>query len=77
MEFELKETSILEDGSERIKLFVPGKELVFLGFVLESLEGRCNYTTVKDSESYLQIDVPPDFIEEIRQILNFLKKWKI
>ena len=75
MNFEIKSQTFLADNSQRIKLLISGEELVFLGFILEAMEGWCNYTTVKEKQPLLQIDIPADFIDEMHQLLDFLQSW--
>ena len=75
MQFELISEEILSDDSKRIILKVEPDDLLYLGYILESFEGWCNYTTIKKGEPYLQIDVSPDYVNSIHELLDFLKKW--
>ncbi|OQX70479.1 MAG: hypothetical protein B6D62_04880 [Candidatus Cloacimonas sp. 4484_275] len=77
MNFKIISELFLEDGSKRVKILISGEELIFLGFILESLEGWCNYTTVKKNRPFLQLDIPPDFIGDVENLLGFLRKWQI
>ena len=77
MNFKIKSQTFLADNSQRIKLSISGGKLVFLGFILESMEGWCNYTTVRENQPFLQIDIPADFIDEMHQLLDFLQSWEL
>jgi len=77
LNFNLRSEETLKDGTRRILLEVASEDLVYLGFILESFEGWCNYTTVKKNTPYLQIDVTPDYAEPTRELINFLKNWEI
>ena len=76
MKFELISEEILEDNTKRVILSVESEDLVYLGFILESFEGWCNYTTIKKSKPYLQIDISPDYVNQMEELLNILKDWK-
>lgn len=75
MQFEQVASEILEDNTKRIILKVASEDLVYLGFILEAFEGWCNYTTIKKPEPFLQIDISPDFIASIEELLQYLKPW--
>ena len=67
----------LDDGCMRLNISVNNNELIYLGFILESMEGWCNYTTPDRSKPILQVDVPPDFVEDFGNLFEFLQNWKI
>ncbi|MDO9576692.1 MAG: hypothetical protein Q7J16_02280 [Candidatus Cloacimonadales bacterium] len=67
----------LDDGCQRLNIGVSNQELLYLGYILESLEGWCNYTTPDRSQPILQVDVPPDFVNDFGKLFNFLVNWKI
>lgn len=75
MEFERVSSEILTDNTKRVILRVASEDLVYLGFILESFEGWCNYTTIKKKEPYLQIDISPDYIGSTEELLVYLKQW--
>jgi len=77
MNFEIKKEYFLEDGTKRILVRIISEELLYLGYFLESFEGWCNYTTIKDKNKLLQIDVSPDYIRDFSKLLYFIKKWKL
>ena len=75
MRFKELSKTTLQDGTKRINYSVQPSELFYFGYLLETLEGYCNYTTVKKEE--LQVDVVPDFFEEYKAIIEFMQNWKI
>jgi hypothetical protein len=77
MQFEISHFRLLEDGSKRIVVKIPLKELIYFGYILESFEGWCNFTTIDKQKHLVQIDSCPDFEEEMDKLLDSLKKWRI
>ncbi len=77
MNFNIKSEVFLPDGTLRILLEVKKYELVYVVFLLESFEGFCNYTTPIRKAPILQVDVPQDFIDDVRRILTFMKAWEL
>ena len=77
MNFEIKKEYFLENGTQRILVHISSDELLYLGYFLESFEGWCNYTTIKDKNNLLQIDVSPDFVKDFSYLLHFIKEWKL
>jgi len=77
MDFEIITENILNDRTKRVVLRVAPKDLLYLGYILESFEGWCNYTTIQKNEPFLQIDITPDYIEPAIELLQFLKSWEI
>ena len=75
MNFRLMERIALSDGSLRYNISISGAELIFLGYILESFEGWCNYTTRKDNDNLLQIDVPADYRNSVEELLEYLHDW--
>jgi hypothetical protein len=75
MNFKILETQVLPDNTKRMIIFVEPEELFYLGYFLETLEGYCNYTTIK--KKHLQVDAAPDFYEEFLNIISTMQKWKI
>ena len=48
---------------------VPPKEVVYLGYILESLEGWAFYTTIDDKASIMHVEVIKDFINDFEKLL--------
>ncbi|MFC1898249.1 hypothetical protein ACFLYJ_01630 [Candidatus Cloacimonadota bacterium] len=67
----------LQDGTSRFNISVDDKERIYLGYILESFEGWCNYTTPAKSQPILQVDVAPDFVRNFHKLYEFLVDWKI
>jgi len=77
MNLKIHSETLLEDGTSRILIEIPAAELLYVGFLLESFEGWCNYTTVKKDEPYLQVDVTKDYLEPMHELLEYMKNWKV
>jgi len=67
----------LDDGCKRLSVSVSNQELIYLGYILESFEGWCNYTTPDRTKKILQVDVAPDFINDFLKLFDFLVNWKM
>ena len=77
MNFKIKKEYFLEDGTKRILVRISSEELLYLGFFLESFEGWCNYTTIKDKNKLLQIDVSPDYIRDFSRLFAFIESYNL
>lgn len=75
MKFSIAGRETLIDGTERLMLNVPKEELIYLGYILESFEGWCNYTTPNKNEPFLQIDAAPDYINDFNKLIQTLIEW--
>ncbi len=75
MKFSIAGRETLADGTERVIIKVASEELIYLGYILESFEGWCNYTTPNKNEPYLQVDVAPDYINDFNKLIQALIKW--
>lgn len=71
--FSRNEETICDDV-HRFILEIKESDKVILGYVLESLEGWCNYTTPAQDRSKFQIDVMPDFYADFQKILAAIQK---
>ncbi len=70
------EETRLSDGSLRLLLDIEPHRFVTVGFILESMEGFCIYTTVRrDDRQFLQINVPPDFIAQVSGLLQDIESY--
>ncbi len=66
----------LSDGSLRLKLDIDPSLFVTVGFILESLEGCCIYTTVfEEKKQFLQVDIPPDYITTTKQLMDAIESY--
>ena len=73
MKFSIAGRETLADGTERMSIKVPRKELIYLGYILESFEGLCNYTTPKKNEPFLQVDITPDYFDDFNKLIQVLQ----
>jgi len=77
MKFHPLEQSYLPDGTLRLILQVEKAHLLYVGFFLEAFEGFCNYTTLQRKKPLLQVDIAPDYIESMQEILAFMQSWDL
>ena len=77
MNFQIKNEKLLTDKTGRFNIYIQKNELVYMGYFLESFEGWCNYTTPDKNETVLQVDVAPDYINDFKKLMKFLKSRKI
>ena len=77
MEFSVVDEEILADGCSRIYLRIPPANQVYLGYILESFEGWCFHSIVKKNEPLLKIDISPDYVANVKELLEFLKTWEV
>ena len=75
MNFSITDRKTLQDGTRRLLINVPKEELIYIGYILESFEGWCNYTTPNKSEPYVQVDVTADYIDDFNKLILALSKW--
>lgn len=75
MKFSIAGKETLSDGTKRLMLHVHKQELVYLGYILESFEGWCNYTTPDKKKPFLQVDVTADYIDDFNKLIQALSEW--
>jgi hypothetical protein len=68
---------ILPDGVIRYQMEIPSASFLYVGFLLESFEGVCIYTTPDKKKNIMQIDVVPHYKEQFLQLLKALKEFDI
>ena len=62
------------DNCDRIyQLKVPPAEMIYMGYLLESLEGWAYYTTIDIKESILHVEVIKDYVFEFEKLIFILK----
>lgn len=72
MKLKIESKEILQDGVIRYQVKIPSSDFLYTGFLLESFEGVCAYTTSNKQEGILQIDVTADFAQEFTEIYKAL-----
>jgi len=61
------------DNGDRIFHFkVPPHEMIYMGYLLESLEGWAYYTTIDIKESILHVEVIKDYVAEFDKLLGVI-----
>jgi hypothetical protein len=76
MDFEIVSRTKIEGNSEELVLKTEKNNLQLLGYILETVEGMCHYTTVDKEETLLKIVYTLDFKEDVDRILQSLKEHK-
>jgi Domain of unknown function (DUF4911) len=77
MNFEVIDLQEIDDNCQRYIIKVRNKELVYLGFFLESFDGWCNYTTIDPQNNLFQIDVTFDYRKRMVELLDYLSNWEL
>lgn len=74
MDFEIVSRTKVEGNSEELILKTEKNNLQLLGYVLETIEGMCHYTTVDKEETLLKVVYTLDFKNDVDKILQSLKE---
>lgn len=77
MQIKILSEYILTDGIIRYQMEIPSASFLYAGFLLESFEGVCLYTTPDRNKNIMQIDVVPDFHAEFKNLLTALQEFEI
>lgn len=76
MDFEIVSRTKIEGNSEELVLKTEKNNLQLLGYILETVEGMCHYTTIDKEETLLKVVYTLDFKEDVARILQSLKENK-
>jgi len=76
MDFEIVSRTKIEGNSEELVLKTEKNNLQLLGYILETVEGMCHYTTIDKEEILLKVVYTLDFKEDVARILQSLKENK-
>ncbi|MBP7563600.1 MAG: DUF4911 domain-containing protein [Candidatus Cloacimonetes bacterium] len=74
MKLNLLEKKENPDQSNSYYIQIPREEVIFMGLILESLEGWCSYTTLDKKESILLIEVIKDYKSDFERLLDCIVK---
>jgi len=78
MNFKILQKESLPDKSLRYIITVKESEKLYLGYFLESFENWCIYSSYKKNDKKVfYIDVPPDFIKPMDELLTFFAGWQL
>ena len=59
------------DGGDKIyHFYVPPPQVIYFGYILESLEGWAFYTTIDDKNSIMHIEVIRDYVDSFDMLLQ-------
>lgn len=65
-------------GTERdtvtVLVRVPRREIAYFNFLLESYEGLASVSTLDPKEGVLELQVPPELMDELKAFLSGLKE---
>ena len=67
--------TIMDDEATELIVQTNSTDLQFLGFILESFEGYCNYTTIDKEKLLLKITIPKDFKKDVEKIIDHLRSY--
>ena len=62
------------DGTFKKFLKLNRKDISYLQFLIESYEGLATVTTIDKNVAIIKLSIMPDFVSDIDEILNSLKK---
>ena len=65
-----QEFNVNKDKIFHIK--VPKNEVIFLGYILEALEGWAYYTTIDVNESIMLVEVIKDYVDDFDAFLEHI-----
>lgn len=71
--FQIRLEQLLENGDKLYHLYIPPKEMILFGYILESLEGWAFYTTIDSKESILLVEIIKDYVSDFEQLLNKMR----
>jgi len=74
MDLEIVSRTKIEGNSEELVLKTEKNNLQLLGYILETVEGMCHFTTVDKEETLLKVVYTLDFKEDVDRILQLLKE---
>ncbi|HPM00885.1 MAG TPA: DUF4911 domain-containing protein [Candidatus Cloacimonadota bacterium] len=74
MKLNLLEKKENPDQSNSYYIQIPREEVIFMGLILESLEGWCSYTTLDKKKSILLIEVIKDYKSDFERLLDCIVK---
>jgi hypothetical protein len=66
------EENILKDLAVELIVQTSPQDLQILGYILESFDGYCNYSTIDKQKSIIRIVCPRDFATEVKEIISYL-----
>ncbi len=74
MEIQIVKKEKMPDASVHYKMIVQPRDLIILGYLLESLEGWSYYTTIDKKENIFSVEVIKAFTEKFELFLEDIKR---
>ena len=65
--------NITKSGDKIYHLHVPPPEMIYFGYIVESLEGWVFHTIIDKKDSILHLEVIKDYVQEFEVVLKKLK----
>ena len=75
MQIDKVSEKILDDEATQLIIQTNSADLQLIGFILESFEGYCNYTTIDNEKLLLQIIIPKDFKQDVEKIIENIREY--
>lgn len=75
MQIDIVSEKILDDEATELIVQTNSTDLQFIGFILESFEGYCNYTTIDKKKMLLRIIIPQNFKQDVEEIIDYLQDY--
>jgi len=56
---------------------IPPNEVIYMGYILESLEGWAYYTTIDNKESIMHVEVIRDYVQDFERLLKVMNSKRL
>ena len=73
--FEIKSVSTLSSGDKLYHMYVPPHEMIYFGYILESLEGWAFHTIVNKNDSILHVEIIKDYAVYFEILIKKMKAY--
>jgi len=70
MKFEIICETVCDNGDKVYHLQVPPPEMIYIGYIIEGLEGYARHTIIDKENSILCVEVVKDYVEEFGAVLR-------
>jgi len=72
MVFDVLSEWVADNGDKVYHLHVPPSEMIYIGYIIEGLEGYAHHTLVDRANSILCVEVVKDYVGEFEGVLGVL-----
>lgn len=77
MKFQIQEKRKNPDQSDTYLIKLPREEVIFMGYILESLEGWVHYSTIDKKESILSVEVIKDYCSKFEELIKRIAQLEV